>query len=172
MRKTILSIIALAMLLIAGCSISQSADSQQNIEVILDVKQFAGISSQELIEKMGEPESTENWNYESFGLVYPITTYIYNEGHFEFLVNNDHVVRISVLADSYFDPEGAPFTFTEKDDVLYMFGITPEDVKYAEKTDTISALRYENFGNIHSFWIPSYEGNGFEQVKIDFSDLF
>lgn len=170
--KKILLAIALLVITIVGCSNSSPTDNTTPVEVVFDVKPFAGISSQELIEKMGEPESTEDWNYESAGLTYPITTYLYNDRHVEFLLNNDKVMRISVFADSYFDLEGSQFSFTSKDDILEMFGLTENDVKYAKKTDTNSALRYENFGNIRSFWIPSYEDNAFDEVKVDFSDLF
>ena len=88
------------------------------------------------------------------------------------MLNNDQVQRISIHADSYNHTDGEPFTFESKDDILLMFGIAPEDIKYAKKVDTNSALRYRDFGNIKSFWVPMYEDNSFDEVKVDFSDLF
>ncbi len=157
--------------LLCGCGKS-APEPTHDVETLLDVQQFAGISEHELIEKMGEPESREEWNYEKYSTVYPIVSCIYDGNRFEFLLNNDKVLRISVYADSYNTENGEPFKFEEKDDILYMFGINPDDVKYAKKTDTNSAIRYENFGNITSLWVPSYEDNSFDEVKIDFSDLF
>lgn len=88
------------------------------------------------------------------------------------MLNSDKVQRISIHADSYNHTDGEPFTFESKEDILPMFGITIEDVKYAKKIDTNSALRYQDFANIKSFWIPEYENNSFDEVKVDFSDLF
>lgn len=57
MKKVILSVIIIIGL-ICGCSPKES-EPRKNIEMILDVQQYCGISEAELIEKMGEPESRE-----------------------------------------------------------------------------------------------------------------
>ena len=170
MKKVILSVLIIVGL-VCGCS-SKESEPEKNVEIILDVQQFCGISEAELIEKMGEPESREEWNYEVGNLYSPIVSCFYNNNEFEFMLNSDKVQRISIHADSYNHTDGAPFTFESKDDILPMFGITIEDVKYAKKIDTNSALRYQDFANIKSFWIPEYENNSFDEVKVDFSDLF
>ena len=170
MKKAILAALIVTSLLY-GCS-QKEPEPQKNIETILDVHEFCGISEAQLIEKMGEPESREEWNYEVGNLYSPIISCFYNNNRFEFMLNNDQVQRISIHADSYNHTDGEPFTFESKDDILLMFGIAPENIKYAIKVDTNSALRYRDFGNIKSFWVPMYEDNSFDEVKVDFSDLF
>ncbi|WP_455649288.1 hypothetical protein [Enterocloster citroniae] len=170
MKRAIL-IAMIATGLICGCS-QKEPEPKKNIEVILDAQQFCGVSEADLIEKMGEPESREEWNYEVGNLYSPIVSFFYDNNRFEFMLNNDKVQRISIHADSYNRTDGEPFAFESKDDILLMFGISPKDIKYAKKVDTNSALRYQDFGNIKSFWIPEYENNSFDEVKIDFSDLF
>lgn len=174
MKKLLLTAVFISLLCLTACSSGSASSSTESdtVEVLLDVQQFAGISEQELIEKMGEPETREEWNYESVFSIFPMVSCYYSNNRFEFLLNNDHVVRVSIHADTYNSLDGESFTFTEKEDILKMFGIDPKDVKYAKLTDTNSALRYENFLNITSFWVPSYENNSFDEVKIDFSDLF
>ena len=170
MKRLKLILITLAAILLCGCG--KSEQKAPDVDVLLDVQQFAGISEKELIEIMGEPESREEWNYEVGDLYSPIVSCFYDNNRFEFMLNNDKVHRISIHADSYNRTDGEPFTFESKEDILSMFGITPKDVKYAKKVDTNSALRYQDFGNIKSFWIPMYDNNSFDEVKVDFSDLF
>lgn len=176
MKKIFLVSMLFCALSLSACEANMpsgtSADAPRAIDVLLDASQFAGISEETLIEKMGEPESREEWNYNDGIMVYPMVSCVYENNRFEFLLNNDQVLRISVYADSYNSLDGEPFTFVEKEDVLKMFAVDPKDAKYAKKTDTNSALRYEDFGNIRSLWVPSYEDNSFDEVKIDFSDLF
>lgn len=176
MKKFFLVSMLFCTLSLSACEVNTPSEASTaalpTIEVLLDVQQFAGISEEALIEKMGEPESREEWNYNNGVMSYPMVSCVYENNRFEFLLNNDQVLRISVHADSYNSLDGEPFTFAEKEDVLKMFGIDPKDTKYAKKTDTNSALRYEDFGNIKSLWVPSYKDTSFDEVKIDFSDLF
>ena len=94
MKKVILSVIIIIGL-ICGCSPKES-EPRKNIEMILDVQQYCGISEAELIEKMGEPESREEWTYEVGDLYSPIVSCFYNNNEFEFMLNSNKVQRISI----------------------------------------------------------------------------
>ena len=122
---------------------------------------------------MGEPEAVENWEYQKSDTeTLPMSTYFFQNNRFEFILYDDKVQRISIYSDSYNDFQAPTFSFTEKDDILRSLGIDPATVPESARIDTGYALRYEPVGKIKSIWIPSYEGNSYDEIKISFSDLF
>ena len=119
-----------------------------------------------------EPEKVENWEYQkSESETLPMTTYTFQNNRFEFILYDDKVQRISIYADSYNDFTAPGFSFNEKDDILRALGIDPATVPESSRIDTGQALRYESIGKIRYIWVPSYEGNSYDEIKISFSDL-
>ncbi len=161
-------LLVLLVLALSACSAQESKDPN----VLLNVKEFNLISSKKLLQKMGEPEKVENWEYQkSESETLPMTTYTFQNNRFEFVLYDDKVQRISIYADSYNDFTAPGFSFNEKDDILRALGIDPATVPESSRIDTGQALRYESIGKIRYIWVPSYEGNSYDEIKISFSDL-
>ncbi|MNI61106.1 hypothetical protein D3C73_1163570 [compost metagenome] len=63
--------------------------------MIIDASKFSRISSEELIEMMGEPDLIQEQ--------YPVTYYVYDKEKFEFIVINNTVVTLSCQVDAVTD---------------------------------------------------------------------
>ena len=94
MKKVILSVLIIVGL-VCGCS-SKESEPEKNVEIILDVQQFCGMSEAELIEKMGEPESREEWNYEVGNLYSPIKYSLQGTTQGRYLTGGVPPVRFSM----------------------------------------------------------------------------
>lgn len=151
-----------------------SEETKPEIETILSAKDYKLISAEELVQRMGNPESTEDWNFsDNKGVHHLITTYSYQNHRFEFDVCDNTVQNITINSDKYNDRNAKSFEFKDKTDILKMIGIDPASIKSASKRiDTNSAIRYYDIDGIRSVWIPSYEDHNFDMIKIQYSDLF
>lgn len=139
MKKEFLyMVLCLLATVLIGCtptSGSQVSKEKKNEEVkseetvpIFKANDYSRISTSELIEKMGEPESIEEWTNKTLKGDFPLTTYTYDgEGiHYEFVVTEDAVVRATLYSSEWWSNEGEPFKYTnnDKSDIRFQFGIS------------------------------------------------
>jgi hypothetical protein len=143
------------------------------IDVVFDATKFIidderTVSEGELIEILGEPESIEEWNYESYQsllgkeMKYPIRSLYYNEGKYEYKFNNNMLLRITITEQ---------FTYEDKNNILPMFGLK----KYSNTkiTDTNTSYRCLNCG-IYEFWVYDMinDSKTLNGINISYSSLF
>lgn len=78
-----------------------------------EVKDGHNITEDELIERLGEPESIEEWDYETgSGRRYSIRTLYYEDEEYSF--NNDNLQRVTLWGD---------ISYSSKNDFLKMFNL-------------------------------------------------
>lgn len=144
--------------------------SNSNAKQVIDVTQFANISSKELVDKMGKPSKTEKFNYKSLnGYTYPTTSYEYNKGVYEFLVIDDKVVSLNIRSSKYLSGKGESIKFNDKASLVKMYGI---EVKtgYEEVLDTEFSLRYKNLNEkIKEIWVPIIDNGASDEIKIRYN---
>lgn len=97
---------------------------------IEDVKKYSLISVEELKNLFGEPNDEGTWtNLTSHGDV-ELTTLEYdiNSNHYEFVIGDGLVVRLSIYSNQYWNRQGELFSYSSdnKDEILEMFGVTPD----------------------------------------------
>ena len=93
---------------------------------IFDANSFSRVTTDELIEKLGECSEKEDWTNKTSKGTFNVTTYSYdlNGHHYEFLVCDDKVVRASVYSQKYWTGEGELFKYhLGKTDILTMIGV-------------------------------------------------
>lgn len=121
-------------LIIAGvvlAGILVFAYSVQNMErpYVFDANAFSGITVDELVEKMGTYSEKEDWVNKNSNGSFKLTTYMYDvdENHYEFVVYDNSVARVSVYSQKYWTGEGESFKYQIKKDILTMFDINLSD---------------------------------------------
>lgn len=130
-------ILCLLAIVLIGCTttgnqVSKEKKSEEvkseEVVPILNANDYSRISTSELIEKMGEPESIEEWTNKTLKGDFPLTTYAYDgEGiHYEFVVAENVVVRATLYSSEWWSNEGEPFRYSNKDksDLRLLFGIS------------------------------------------------
>ena len=138
---------------------------RENIQVAFDATKYinytngkASLCSPIDVEKaMGEPESKEDWTYKGSKGNFLLTTYAYDGGKYEFTFYLIDLVRITINDN---------FTFSDKDDIPYMFGLKKYKNTYSK--DTGYAIRFSNTG-IKDLWVSGIEGNSFDMAKITYA---
>jgi len=164
MNKRILFICCLLAALsfsISACSNLQmeptvTTEISASVAPIIDATQFSRISSEELKSILGEPESADEWTYET----YPTTTYTYNSGNDEFMIIDDAVVRFTHYGKTAYKSNGEIFT---------LFGITPSE-ETVKAADTGVVLRYRLVSDkIADVWILDIEEKTFDIIKITYN---
>ena len=96
-----------------------------NAETILDVTQYARMTSDELLDKLGEPLRKDEWTYEnSIGETYPATSYFFEDNHFpiEFIAVENEIIKLNVLASQ---SEVSTMEINKYSDILPLVGIIP-----------------------------------------------
>lgn len=139
-------------------------------DVVVDADQFSKITSEELIDKLGEPEKVEKWNNtKGDGSKYEVNTYYYNSGKYEFLVSDDSVIRFTVYSDKAMGVSENGFKYTNEDDIFKMFGIETSS-NLNKVIDNNVALRYQLVSDkVADVWIPAIEKNKtFDIIKITY----
>lgn len=136
--------------------------NNKTVDVVFDAMQYAPdengtISEAELIAKIGEPVSIEEWNYEYGYQTYPIRTLYYD--NYEYSFNNDNLQRITIYNE---------FNFKSKKEFLPMFNL--EKYENTEINDTNTAYRAYHCG-VHDLWL-FYEDGKITLTKISYSPLF
>ena len=121
---------AIAVLLCGICTAcgSSSKDTPESATIIEDVEQFSRISIEELKNVMGEPVAEEFWtNKTSKGDVITLS-YDKDSNHYEFIIAEDSVVRVTIYSNSYWNNTGERFSITgEKKDICKSFNVIPDD---------------------------------------------
>ncbi len=156
-------LIALVVLVVVVAVTQGDQAPTEPVSVVFDalqdeVKDGHNITEDELIEKLGEPDSVEEWDYETAsGTRYPVKTLYYENAEYSF--NNDTLQRVT-LWDK--------ISYSNKSDFLGMFNLK----KYSntEVNDTGSYYRAYNCG-VHDIWI-GYEDGEITMVKISYGDMF
>jgi hypothetical protein len=142
-----------------------------NIDVFFDATRFIvdnerTVSEAELIEMLGEPDSIDEWNYESYQSLlgkeveYTIRSLYYNNGTYEYKFNNDMLQRITITEE---------FQYKSKEDILPMFGLK----KYSNTkiSDLNVSYRCSNCG-VSDFWIYDMDENTVNGINISYGSLF
>lgn len=102
--------------------------SNEPIKNVDNVNNYADISIKELKEKFGEPESTDKWTNKTTHGNFKLTTLSYtkNSNHYEFIIADNSVVRVTIYSSKYWNGTGDLFSYPSgnKDDIAKMFGVT------------------------------------------------
>lgn len=136
----------------------------ENIKSVLDASEFwvnknTTISESGLIQKIGEPDSIEEWTHTYFGYNYQIRTLVY--GNYEYHFNNDMLQRISI---------NETISYKNKNEILSMFGL--KLYNNSEVKDNNFSYRVYNCG-VHDFWVQyDSESKTISYIKITFGNLF
>lgn len=173
----ICGILTLIAFLFGGDSLStnnaeSTSSNNSEIKALIDVNKFARITSEELINLMGDPEEIEDMNYKSpNGNTYPTKTYYYNENKYQFLVIDNSVVRMNIFSEKYNDKDGRSFEFKDEESIFALFSIKTS--KNIEKIkDTNYALRYHLVSDkIAEVWVPLMDKQKgiFDEIKITYN---
>lgn len=152
---------------------SISTDVTGSVSEIVDSSAFSRITSTDLINKLGEPASTEDWTNKTSKGDFPLKTYSYDidGNHYEFIIAEDNVVRLSIYSGNSWNGTGDDFSYTgNKSDILSMFGIVPDsDMKI--KADTGYAYRVSDVNSkVANFDIYDLtDNNTFTTAKITYN---
>lgn len=114
-------------------------NEEHSVAVIEDVNQYSKISTEALVGKLGEPVSDEKWTNKTAKGNFEVETYSYdvNSNHYEFIIADDTVVRLSIYSDQNWNGKGSLFSFEDKKQIPKMFGV--ELSKKSRINDTNSA---------------------------------
>lgn len=166
MKKLSIIFLVACILLLTACS---ETTNNKNTEPILNVEQFSLVNQVFVKEKLGEPESFENINYQtpSTGADNLLTYFYYNwNGYYsEFVFDEkDRLIRINIYPS---DNKESKFVKDTFEDHLKQLGITPgEDLTKIE--DTGAAWRYQKISDsIDEIW-SIYNDESIDTIKISF----
>ncbi len=136
----------------AGCSSAIKHEEQvaqdETVQPIVDSSQFGKINMEELVGILGEPESKDEWNFESAnGQKYKAITWVYDDGNQEFLFIDNKVVRFTFY--------GTGQVYKDGYQALALFGITPgPNIKKSADTGTV--IRFQQVDDsmkVDDFWL-------------------
>ena len=132
--------------------IQKKETSSEEIPVILNADAYSRISSEQLVELLGEPKSTEDWNNENSKGTFQMQLYTYDlDGMYaEFILYENTVVKIRCFATEPWEIK------KEFDNVFKMFNITVKDsarkvvdtgvtYKFSPVSDTVAEFEVYNF---------------------------
>lgn len=130
-RAMYIILLIVSLTLLASCTLESSNNDKGTVEMatpIFQAPDYSRISSSELIEKMGEPKSIDEWTNKTLKGDFPLTTYEYDSEdiHYEFVIAEDSVIRVTLYSSEWWSNEGEPFKYTnnDKSDTRYQFGIS------------------------------------------------
>lgn len=144
-------LISFVVILLIFCAMfSATVLNVKPVEVVFDASRFyiteddamRPMHEAEVTALLGEPESIDEWNYESVGLQYPIRSLIYDDGNYVYEFCNDYLVRIQIFE---------PFPYDSKKDFLKMFNLS----RYSNTQVTVDnnvSYRVSNCGVV-DFWL-------------------
>lgn len=169
MKKITLFFIVVLIFILAACS--NSVENSEEIEPILDIPQFSLENQNFVKEKLGEPTSFEDINYQtpSTGANNLLTYFYYDwEGYYsEFAFDDkDRLIRINIYPSDNKDSEFVKTTF---EDLLKQLGITPGE-NLTKVADTGSAWRYQRVSEgIDEVWaLDDLDEDEISTIKISF----
>ncbi|MEE0251910.1 MAG: hypothetical protein UEE41_00755 [Acutalibacteraceae bacterium] len=147
---------------------NQVSGNQTETELIIDANQFSRITSEQLIEIMGQPEKTALWNLPNGTETYPATVYSYQNFHFEFIIIDNSVVCLMANSDNFTDRNADSFHYTDKASIFSMFGITSSN-SMTTVVDTGFVLKYHMVSDkIAGFYVLAMDSSArtFDNVWI------
>lgn len=156
----ILSILSICLLIstVLGAPTTKDAESIVVFDALqYNVENNQKITEEEIINRLGEPQKKEDWNYKTPDKEYPIHTITYENREYSFY---EGILQRITLYDE--------FTYTDKNDFLGMFNLS----KNANTTinDTNSFYRAFNCG-VHDLWIQYGDGK-ITLTKISYGNVF
>lgn len=103
-----------------------ASKEEEKISIIEDVNQYSQISTEELINKFGEPASKENWTNKTSKGNFEVETYSYDKdsNHYEFITTNNLIVRLTIYSAQNWTGEGDLFTYKNKKQIPNAFGVS------------------------------------------------
>ena len=161
-------IVVVALAVGIGVGVSQMTNNpgstnKETVPVVFDALQYEvkdkkNISETELIEQLGEPDRTEDWNYTTAsGKTFPIRTLYYGNNEYSF--NNDNLQRVT-LYDK--------FSYSSKDDFLPMFNLK----KYSNTNINDTGSYYRAFYcGVNDLWLE-YNDSEITMTKISYGSVF
>lgn len=165
MKKKLLTLWVLVCIVLSGCTKAQNTTP----DVIEDAVQFSRITAEELVEIMGEPSSREDWKYNGET---PFTTYYYdkNGNHYEFIVADNCVVRLTLYSEDYWNNTGSRFSYKgAKEDICKAFNVElGENAKKAADTGAAFKISPVN-DKIAVFDIQDMDEETYGFVKITYN---
>lgn len=172
MRKVLGVLFFVLVVVLAACS-NESNVSKDSvpIESIIDANQFSRITSTQLVELMGEPEKTEDYEW-----LVPKTNksivgklFTYEKGKYEFIIFDDQVVRLDVNSGQFWGYDDSVLTFNQEDDIFKMFNITPNE-HLKKIADTNYALRFSPVSDkVADVWVIEIDGKNFGSARITYN---
>lgn len=172
MKKTLLLLTTILMCgFCTACSSNASKDSEP-VTVIEDAEQFSRISVEELKGIMGKPVSEESWTNKTSKGDFEVVTLSYDKdsNHYEFIIADDSVVRLSIYSGDYWNGSGDRFSITgEKSDICKSFNITLGDnVKKTADTGYAYTLSPVN-DKVAIFDVQDIDADTYGLVKITYN---
>ena len=126
---------------------------EQNITMIFDSSKFSRISTETLIEELGEAKRIEDWtNSTSKGeFAMQIYSYDFDDYIAEFILYENTVVKVRLFANSKWQIEGSSF-----DNIFAMFGVTPDEnarktfdngytYKFSSVSNKVARIEFYNY---------------------------
>lgn len=166
MKKFILlSVLALCIVFV-GCS-SKPAE----IPVIEDVTRYSQISREDLYNLEGEPASTEDWTNKTSHGDFAVTTVSYdkNSNHYEFIIADGVVVRLSIYSEKYWNNSGDTFSYSgNKANIARAFNIDLSATSESADTGSTYTLTSVN-DKISNFQVGDISGNSYGFVKVTYN---
>ncbi len=101
-------------------------NTNESITIIEDVEQFSGISMDDLKNIMGEPDSEDPWTNKTTKGNFDVVTLSYNKNsnHYEFIITDNTVVRLTIYSNGYWNNTGDRFAIiADKKDICKSFNI-------------------------------------------------
>ena len=155
-------------LIIQNPEFYQSSESN-NSDLVFDAMQFytndnfdATVDEQQLIQILGAPEKTEEWNYDTETKSYPIKTLYYNNETYAYHFNAERLQRISI--------NDVEIPYANKNKILSMFNLKKYKNTFVV-ADTGVAYRVKNCG-VHGLWIAIMDEDSLDSIRIDYGTLF
>lgn len=172
MKKVFVLVITVLLCGICTACTSSSEDTTEPTVVIEDVEQFSRISTEELKTIMGEPISEESWTNKTSKGDFNVITLSYDKdsNHYEFIIADDSVVRLTIYSSSYWNGTGNRFSIAgEKKDICKSFDITlGENAKKVTDNNFTYKLSPVN-DKIAIFDVQDIDSDTFGLVKITYN---
>lgn len=174
MRKGLLFFATSLCIVLSGCGSSASSDDSNTepVTVIEDAEQFSRINNDDLKAIMGEPNSEEAWTNKTQKGDFNVTTLEYdkNSNHYEFIIADNSVVRLSIYSEDYWNNTGDRFSFTgDKKDIAKSFNIALGDnVKKVTDNNTTYKLSPVN-DKVAVFDVQDIDSDTYGFVKITYN---
>lgn len=140
-----------AVILFSACYSKQSESVESDVQLLIDVTQFSKITSDQLIEIMGEPKDIEQWDdMIAPNRTYNITTYGYQVDGVDFEFNFINGMLIYMIAES---PSADGLNVGINNDVFQRFGIVPKRNNLTGKSGPLFARWTVLNDDIAGVWV-------------------